>query len=106
MKWTYLGLGLLLSAATLSCSDSDDTSGSGSGGSPGHGHEEGACGEINAVCHPADDGSNDLATECHHIAHENQTQACELRREECLSFCNEKLGHGHGGAGGDHGHDH
>ena len=92
----FLPLTLLL--GTLACSNDDD---------PHVKDVDPVCTEINEVCHDADDGSDDVATECHHAAHLNDSATCQARRRECLDFCAAKLQAGHGGAGGHggaHGH--
>lgn len=92
---------LLLALGTFACSSSDDDKqNSATGGNSSHGTEEGACAEISEACHAADDGSDDLAAECHLMAHENDVDACESRLDECIDFCHAKMPHGHGGAGG------
>lgn len=87
----------------LGCSDSDDDD-SGTGGNA----SGDVCAEINEPCHEADDGSDDLATECHHAAHVGDAAQCSAMRDECLAFCAEKLEHGggHGGHGGHGGAEH
>lgn len=93
---------LLLALGAAACGGSDDENkgkNAATGGSGTH-TSEGACGEISEACHPVDDGSDDLAAECHHVAHENETSACESRLDECVTFCQAKAQQGEGGAGG------
>lgn len=100
----FVALAFLLSFGSWGCggsSDEDDGQNAATGGSSaGHGAEEGACAEISEACHAADDGTDDLAAECHHVAHENDADGCSARLDECVEFCHEKAPHGHGGAGG------
>lgn len=94
-------LPLFLSIFALGCSGSDDDNSSGSSSSGGNSSGS-ACEEINSLCHDADDGSNDLATECHQVAHVGNEADCTVRREECVSFCKDK----EVDSSGHHHHDH
>ncbi len=57
------------------------------------------CAELAAACHAGDDGSGDLADECHDIGHLGDVDECEARYDECMAFCM-------GGDGGAHEHEH
>ncbi len=82
-------LPLYLLLSVFACSNDDDP----------HVGTESACADINEVCHDADDGSDDLAAECHLVAHDNEDAVCRARRQECVDFCTAKV-QGNGGAGG------
>ena len=56
------------------------------------------CEAIGDVC--THDVSGSLATECHELAHSNDTVECAARKHECVDFCSGARGEG--GAAGSH----
>ena len=44
-----------------------------------------------AACHDADDGSNQMAADCHDLAHHNDEAECTMQKMACIEACM----HGH-----------
>ncbi len=93
-------------AGFIACSSSDDDSGGSKPQAQG-----GECGTILEACHLKDDGSQDIAKDCHDLSHTLDDDQCVVRLKECVDACealpcptgvNCSVGHdgGTGGAGG------
>lgn len=46
-----------------------------------------ACQAIIDACHPKDDGSDPEINGCHAAAHDDETETCNARLEECVALC-------------------
>lgn len=46
-----------------------------------------ACQAIIDACHPKDDGSDEAINGCHSAAHDDDTETCNARLEECVALC-------------------
>lgn len=85
----FLGFALLLAASGCDDDKKDD----------GHDHEgTGACADLIAACHDADEGEGTESAECHDIGHDGVQATCEAERTRCLEACE----HSHNDDGGDH----